>query len=68
MASPPLLGAPAVALSTGDTWSCAVTLADTLACWGLRVAEPPAGAFAAIGVGAARACALTEAGAPECWE
>jgi alpha-tubulin suppressor-like RCC1 family protein len=70
------------ALSAGDRFTCGVTAAGTVYCWGLNVGQLGDGtttdrslpvlvagdvSFAAVSTGFRHTCAVTDAGAAYCW-
>lgn len=64
-------------IGAGETWTCGLTTAGRLYCWGTvsstnvtqttPKAYPDAPVFTALSVGRTHACALTADGTPYCW-
>ena len=58
-----------IAVSAGETYSCALRETGEIECWRSNIAgrSAPAGVFTALSVGAGPTCALDENGELECW-
>src|SRR5207253_1704847 len=57
-------------VSAGASYTCAVKVDDTLACWGRNIygqATPPAGNFKSVSAGPERACAVRANDTLACW-
>ena len=59
-----------IALSSGNSHNCAITISRDLVCWGddsFRQSEPPAGKFIAVSAGASHNCGITTGNDVVCW-
>ena len=56
-----------ISVSQRTEYACGIRVDGTLECWGAAIAEPPAGAYTAVSMGAYFSCALGTDGSIACW-
>ena len=54
-------------ISSGNFFSCAISIEEEISCWGEMEGEVPEGRFKQVSVGRSHACALDKNGRVKCW-